>query len=193
MSTDFQDPSIETEPSNTFLEQSIKGSRKFSNYVVSSMLSIGGLGFLLASSSSYLGIDLLPLGKPSTLIFIPQGLLMGLYGVAASLLAVYLWTLVSVDFGSGSNVFDKSSGLLVVSRRAFFKKIAIEIPIKDIQSVKMDVKDGFNARRRICLRVKGRKDIPITGTGAPQPLLELEQEAAQLARFLEVTLEGLTG
>ena len=178
-------------PSGTFLEQSIKGSRKMSNYLVSSMLSIGGIGFLLASISSYIGKDLLPLGKPSTLIFIPQGVVMGLYGIAASLLAIYLWSLVSVDFGSGFNTFDKNSGFLFVTRRAYFKEITLEIALDDIQAVKIDIRDGFNARRRICLKVKGRKDIPITGTGTPQPLLELEQEAAQLARFLEVNLEGI--
>ncbi len=192
MAIDSQDRPIEANSSDTYLEQIIKGSRKFSNYVVSTMLTIGGIGFLLASISSYFGKDLLPLGKPSTLIFVPQGLVMGLYGIAASLLAIYLWSLVSVDFGSGVNTFDKKTGILFLSRRAYFKEILVEIPIKDIQSVKMDIKEGFNARRRICLKVKGRKDIPITGTGSPQPLLQLEQEAAQLARFLEVNLEGLT-
>ena len=192
MSTDSQDRPIEAKSSDTYLEQIIKGSRKLSNYVVSTMLTIGGVGFLLASISSYFGIDLLPLGRPSTLIFVPQGLVMGLYGIAASLLAIYLWSLVSVDIGSGVNTFDKNTGSLFISRRAYFKEIMVEIPMKDIQSVKMDIKEGFNARRRICLKVKGRKDIPITGTGSPQPLLELEQEAAQLARFLEVNLEGLT-
>ena len=190
MSVDFQESSIGARPSETLLEQSIKGSRKFSNYVVSSMLTIGGVGFLLASTSSYIGKDLLPLGRPSTLIFIPQGLLMGFYGITASLLAIYLWSLVSVDFGSGSNTFDKDRGLLFVSRRAYLKEIMIEIPLKDIQAVKLDIRDGFNARRRICLRIKGRKDIPITGTGSPQPLFDLEQDAAQLARFLEVNLEN---
>ena len=187
----FQAIRIMDTPSGTFLEQSIKGSRKMSNYLVSSMLSIGGIGFLLASISSYIGKDLLPLGKPSTLIFIPQGVVMGLYGIAASLLAIYLWSLVSVDFGSGFNTFDKNSGFLFVTRRAYFKEITLEIALDDIQAVKIDIRDGFNARRRICLKVKGRKDIPITGTGTPQPLLELEQEAAQLARFLEVNLEGI--
>jgi len=106
-------------------------------------------------------------------------------------LAIYLWSLISVDFGSGLNTFDKNKGFLFVSRRAYFKNIDLEIALNDIQSVKMDIRDGFNARRRICLKVRGRKDIPISGNGSPKPLLELEQEAAQLARFLDVNLEGL--
>ena len=73
------------------LEQSVLGSRRLSNYLVASAVSIGGIGFLLASLSSYLGRDLLPLGHPAALLFVPQGLVMGLYSVAAALLASYLW------------------------------------------------------------------------------------------------------
>ena len=59
------------------IEQKIGGSRKISNYIIGGMLTIGGIGFLLASISSYTGRDLLPLGNPSTLLFIPQGIIMG--------------------------------------------------------------------------------------------------------------------
>ena len=192
MSADSQDSPQMGNSSETYLEQSIKGSKKLSNYLVGSMLTIGGVGFLLASASSYLGKDLLPLGNPSTLIFVPQGLVMGLYGFAASLMAVYLWSLIKVDFGSGINAFDKEQGVLIVSRKGFFKEIKAEIPLKDILAVKIEIREGFNAKRRICLRIQGRRDLPITGAGAPQPLLELEQEGAELARFLGVNLEGLT-
>ena len=68
------------------IEQKIGGSRKISNYIIGGMLTIGGIGFLLASISSYTGRDLLPLGNPSTLLFIPQGIIMGAYGVIANLL-----------------------------------------------------------------------------------------------------------
>ena len=37
----------------------------------------------------------------------------------------------------------------------------------------------------------GRKDLPISRVGSPQPLLELEHEGAEIARFLGVNLEGL--
>ena len=51
------------------IEQQINGSRKISNYIIGGMLTIGGIGFLLASISSYTGKDLLPLGNPSNLLF----------------------------------------------------------------------------------------------------------------------------
>ena len=191
MSSESKLSQSEKELSGLVLEQKIKGSRKISNYLVASMLSIGGVGFLLASFSSYFGRDFLPLGNPSTLIFVPQGLVMGLYGIAAFLLAIYFWRLINIDYGSGVNRFDKNKGVLSLSRRGLFKNIEIEIPIDEIKAVKLDVRDGFNPLRRVSLRIKGRKDLPISRVGSPKPLLDLENEGAEIARFLEVNLEGI--
>jgi uncharacterized membrane protein YdbT with pleckstrin-like domain len=191
MSSESNLSQSEKELSGLVLEQKIKGSRKVSNYLVASMLSIGGVGFLLASFSSYFGRDFLPLGNPSTLIFVPQGLVMGLYGVAAFLLAIYFWRLINIDYGSGVNRFDKNKGVLSLSRRGLFKNIEIEIPIDEIKAVKLEVREGFNPLRRVSLRIKGRKDLPISRVGSPQPLLDLENEGAEIARFLEVNLEGI--
>jgi len=90
--------------SQELLEQSVLGSRRLSNVLVAGAVTIGGVGFLLASASSYTGLDLLPLGQPSSLIWVPQGLVMGLYGLAAALLATYLWTVIGIDVGAGTNM-----------------------------------------------------------------------------------------
>ena len=189
--SDGQESSNSGPLGQTSLELIVKGSRKGSNYLVGAMVSIGGIGFLLASLSSYLGKDLLPLGHPGSFIFVPQGLIMGLYGIAAFLLAIYQWALVAVNFGAGSNSFDKQSGKLSVSRRALFKEINVEIPLKDVKAVKLEVREGLNPRRRIALRIQGRRDLPLSGVGQPLPLAELEKEGAELARFLGVNLEGI--
>jgi len=191
MSTDFQSPPISDTSSDGVLEQTIAGARKISNYLVASMLSIGGTGFLLAAFSSYFAKDFLPLGKPSSLIFIPQGIVMGVYGIAAFFLAIYFWRLISIDYGSGFNRFDKRNGILCVSRKGLFQEINIEIPLEQIKAVKLEIREGFNPRRRVSLRLNGRKDLPISRVGTPQPLLELEREGAEIARFLGVNLEGL--
>ncbi len=191
MAIDLKNSTSAEQPSQSLFEQIVLGSRKMSNFVVGSMVTIGGTGFVLASLSSYRGQDLLPLGHPASLIFVPQGLLMGIYGIAAFLLAIYLWTLVVIDFGSGSNIFDKQRGTLSVSRRGVFKEIKIEIPLKEVKAVKLEVKEGINPKRRIALRIQGRRDLPLSGVGQPVPLAQLEQEGAKLARFLEVNLEGL--
>ncbi len=174
------------------IEQKINGSRKLSNYLIGGMLTIGGVGFILASISSYTGKDLLPLGNPSTLLFVPQGLIMGIYGVIANLLNLYLWYIVYINFGSGFNSFDKASKMVIIKRKGLFKEIDVKVNFDEIKSVKLDISEGFNPRRRIALVLKGRKKIlPLSSSGDLKPLLEVEEEGARLAKFLSVNLEGI--
>jgi len=173
------------------LEQPVLGSRRLSNLLVASAVSLGGVGFLLTSLSSRLGRDLLPIGHPAELIWPPQGLGMGLYGGASVLLAAYLWGVIALDVGSGSNRFDRGSGQARISRRAFRQRIDLDIPLREIQAVKVEVRDGLSPQRRLTLRVQGRRDLPLTRVGEPIPLAELERSGAELARFLGVPLEGL--
>jgi hypothetical protein len=116
---------------------------------------------------------------------------MGLYGVAALLLASYLWAVIGIDVGSGSNRFDRAAGQATISRRGFRQRIDVAIPLRDIQAVKVEVRDGLNPRRRLALKVQGRRDLPLTRVGEPMPLADLELSGAQLARFLGVPLEGV--
>lgn len=174
------------------LEQPVLGSRRLSNLLVAAAVSIGGLGFLLTSASSRLSRDLLPIGHPASLEWLPQGLVMGLYGLAALLLATYLWAVIAIDVGSGTNRFDRSSGQAYISRQGFRQRIEVEIPLRDIQAVKVEVRDGLSPRRRLALRVQGRRDLPLTRVGEPIPLADLELAGARLARFLGVPLEGLS-
>jgi hypothetical protein len=173
------------------LEQAVLGSRRPSNIVVAAAVSLGGLGFLLTSASSRLGLDLLPIGHPAELTWVPQGLVMGLYGIAATLLGTYLWTVIALDVGSGSNRFDRGSGKARISRRGFRQRIELDLALRDIQAVRLDVREGLNPRRRLSLRLQGRRDLPLTRVGEPLPLAELERDGARLARFLGVPLEGL--
>jgi uncharacterized membrane protein YdbT with pleckstrin-like domain len=185
-------PSGGTAPGSvSLLEQPVLGSRRLSNVLVAAVVTTGGLGFLLTSLSSRLGRDLLPIGHPAELAWVPQGLVMGLYGVAALLLATYLWAVIGIDVGSGSNRFDRAAGQAVITRRGFRQAIAVEIPLRDIQAVKVEVRDGLNPRRRLALRVQGRRDLPLTRVGEPMPLADLELAGAQLARFFGVPLEGV--
>ena len=57
--------------------------------------------------------------------------------------------------------------------------------------MKVEVRDGLSPRRRISLKVQGRRDMPLTRVGEPMPLADLELSGAQLARFLGVPLEGV--
>ena len=191
MSADLQGTPKAGDASLERLEQPVLGFRRLSNQLLAVIVTIGGLGFTLTCLSSYLGRDLLPVGSPSSLLFVPQGLVMGLYGIAGLLLASYLWAMININLGAGSNNFDKASGMVKICRRGYFKLISAEFPLKDVKAVKVEVRDGFNPLRRLSLRVQGRRDITLTRVGQPLPLAQLEQDGAELARFLDVNLEGL--
>lgn len=85
---------------SSILHQKVLGSRRFSNYWWATVVSIGATGFLLAALSSYFKVNLLPFADLSEIVFIPQGLAMGFYGVAGLLLALYLWTVTILDVGA---------------------------------------------------------------------------------------------
>jgi hypothetical protein len=176
------------------LHQTVLGSRRFSNYWWATIVTMGATGFLLAGLSSYLHINLLIVTDPTQLVFVPQGLVMGLYGSAGLLLALYLWLSILWDLGGGYNDFNKETGYIKIFRWGFpgkNRQIEIDSRIQDVQSVRIEIQEGINPRRALYLRVKGRRDIPLTRVGQPLSLAELETQGAELARFLEVPLEGL--
>jgi hypothetical protein len=176
------------------LRQEVIGSRRLSNYWWASVVSIGAIGFLLAGISSYLHVNLLPFSDPTMLVFIPQGVAMGFYGVAGTLLATYQWVTILLDVGAGYNEFDQNKGEVKIFRWGFLgKNRQIELCFKteDVQAVKVEMRDGLNPKRALYLRVKNRRNVPLTRVGEPLPLSELENQAAELARFLAVPLEGL--
>jgi hypothetical protein len=184
-----------TTPTKTqILHQPILGSRRFSNYWWATVVPLGGAGFFLAALSSYFHVRFLPFTDTTGLIFYPQGLAIGFYGVAALLLGAYLWLLIACDVGGGYNEFNKETGEVRIFRWGLpgkNRQVEFTSRLEDIQTVRVQIKDGLNPRRCLYLRLKGRPDIPLTRVGQPLPLSEIENQAAQLARFLEVPLEGL--
>jgi len=65
------------EKSNELVRREIiTGSRRFSNYLLTIVLTLGGIGFVLSGCSSYFKINLLPFADPTQLTFIPQGIIM---------------------------------------------------------------------------------------------------------------------
>jgi hypothetical protein len=186
-------PNGDRNPSST-LHQNVLGSRRLSNYCWAIIVTLGATGFLLAGISSYLKVNLLLVTDATQLIFVPQGLVMGLYGSAGLLLALYLWLVILWDVGGGYNDFNQETGSIKIFRWGFpgkNRRIELDSRIQDVQSVRIDIKEGLNPRRAIYLRVKGRRDIPLTRVGQPLSLAELETTGAELARFLGVPLEGL--
>jgi Ycf4 len=179
----------------TTLRREIMGARRPSNYFWAAVTAIGGVGFFLAGLSSFLQTNLLPFSDfPTQLVFFPQGIAMGFYGTAAILLCLYLSLIIVWNVGSGYNEFDKSAGEARIFRRGFpgkNRKIDLRYPLKDLLAVRAEIKEGLNPKRALYLKIKGKGDIPITRVGQPIALSELENQGAELARFLQVPLEGL--
>ncbi|MGB3612376.1 MAG: photosystem I assembly protein Ycf4 [Elainellaceae cyanobacterium] len=176
------------------LRKEILGSRRLSNYWWAAVIAIGGIGFFLSGLSSYLGVNLLPFSNPTQLVFIPQGIAMGFYGIAALLLSLYLWLVILWNVGGGYNEFNKNTGEVHIFRWGFpgkNRRIEVVHGLSDIQSIYVELREGINPKRALYLKVKGKRDIPLTRVGQPLGLSELEDQGAALARFLSVPLEGL--
>ncbi len=176
------------------LRYDILGSRRLSNLLWAVIVTIGGVGFLLAGLSSYLKTNLLMVSDTSQLQFIPQGVALTFYGVAGSLLATYLWLLLLWNVGGGYNEFNKQTGKVIIARQGYpgkNRQVEVEIPLEEVQSVRAEIREGLSPRRALYLRSKKRRDVPLTRVGEPIALSTLENQGAELARFLEVPLEGL--
>lgn len=176
------------------LRQDVLGSRRLSNYFWAIAVTMGGVGFLLSGLSSYFKINLLLVSDATNLQFIPQGVALTFYGVAGTLLAIYLWLLVFWDVGGGYNEFDKKTDEATIFRLGFpgkDRKVEVKIPLEEVQSVRVQIREGINPKRALYLKTKKRRDIPLTRVGEPIALSTLENQGAELARFLQVPLEGL--
>ncbi|AFY75110.1 Ycf4 [Synechococcus sp. PCC 7502] len=180
--------------SSPVLTYPVLGARRPSNYIYAVIVAIGAVGFSLAGLSSYFHINLLPTETPLNLNFIPQGLALSFYGVAGTLLDIYLWTAIVLDIGGGFNEFNLDTGKLRIFRLGFPGKnrtLDFSYALADVQAVKVEIRDGLNPKRSLYLRLKGRGDIPLTEVGQPISLSALEDRAAELAKFLSVPLEGI--
>jgi hypothetical protein len=174
--------------------QEMLGSRRLSNYFWAAVSTLGGVGFFLAGLSSYLKLNLLLVSDTTNLQFVPQGFALLFYGIAGSCLASYLWLTMLWNVGGGYNEFNRESGKITIFRWGFpgkNRRIELTCAIADVQAVRAEIKEGLSPKRALYLRVKQRRDIPLTRVGQPISLSALENQGAELARFLGVPLEGL--
>lgn len=173
----------------------IIGERRFSTYGWATVILIGSIGFLSTGISSYVGFNILPIGETSSNIsFFPQGLLLSFYGILGFLLSIYWWLLIFWNIGSGFNEFNKKEGFLRIFRWGYpgkNRRIDLSYPLKDVESIRVEFKEGFDPQRTIYITLKGKKEIALTGVGQPLTLKEIEKQASELANFLQVSLEGL--
>lgn len=179
---------------NEIRQDTIVGSRRFSNYFWSFFLFFGGIGFLLAGISSYFKINLLPFANPTELVFIPQGLVMMFYGTLSFGMSIYIITTVLLDIGSGYNEYNRVENLVKIVRKGFpgkNREILLTYPLSNIRAIGIKITEGLNPTRSIYLCLKDERKIPLTPVQEPTSISNLEEEAASLAKFLDLKLENL--
>ena len=172
----------------------IIGSRRFSNYFWAIFLCSGGIGFLLAGISSYFNINFLPIANPRELAFIPQGLVMSFYGTLSLALSIYIFVTLFWDIGSGYNEYNKVENLVKIVRKGFpgkNREILLTYPLLNIRAIGIKISEGLNPKRSIYLCLKDERQIPLTPVQQPNSISNLEEEAADLAKFLDLKLENL--
>lgn len=179
---------------NEIRRDEIIGSRRFSNYFWSVVLFFGGIGFLLAGLSSYLKINLLPFTNSTELVFIPQGLVMMFYGTLSFGISMYIITTVFLDIGGGYNEYNRIENLVKIVRKGFpgkNREILLTYPFSNIKYIGIKITEGLNPTRSIYLCLKDDRKIPLTPVQEPTSISNLEEEAASLAKFLNLKLENL--
>jgi hypothetical protein len=175
-------------------QDTIVGSRRFSNYFWSFFLFVGGLGFLLAGISSYLKINLLPFTNPTELVFLPQGLIMMFYGTLSLGISLYTIITILLDIGSGYNEYNKLESLVKIVRKGFpgkNREILLTYPLSNVRAIGIKITEGLNPTRSMYLCLKDERNIPLTPVQEPTAISNLEEEAADLAKFLDLRLENL--
>jgi hypothetical protein len=179
---------------NEIRQDRIVGSRRFSNYFWATSLLLGGIGFLLAGLSSYFKINFIPFANPIELVFIPQGLVMVFYGTLSFGISLYIFLTVFLDIGSGYNEYNKIENIVKIVRKGFpgkNREILLTYSLTNIRSIGIKITEGLNPTRSLYLCLKDERKIPLTPVQEPISISKLEQQAASLAKFLDLKLENL--
>nr|YP_009399902.1 photosystem I assembly protein [Tolypiocladia glomerulata]ARW69721.1 photosystem I assembly protein [Tolypiocladia glomerulata] len=171
----------------------IKGSRRFSNYWWASIVLAAGLCFFGVGISSYLNYKFNFQQVIEDLSFIPQGAVMTFYGMTAIWISLFIWYTIFFNVGSGYNEFNRDIGIVTIFRLGFPGKnriLKLQYKVKDIASVRISIEDGLSPKREIYLKMKDKRQIPLTKVGTPISIYRIEEQAKDIATFLNIKIEG---
>ena len=172
----------------------VPGARRWSNFAWGLILCIGGFGFLFTGLASYFHSTLPFFPEAENIQFFPQGLVMCFYGVLALLVGSYIWLIILWNLGEGFNEFNLETGQIRIFRWGFpgkNRQIDLYYPVQDVQSIRVEIQEGLNPKRIIYLCLRGNRQIPLTRAGQPLSLEEIESQAAELAKLLQVSIQGI--
>jgi hypothetical protein len=116
------------------------------------------------------------------------------YGTLSFGLSIYILTTLLWDIGSGYNEYNKVENLVKIVRKGFpgkNREILLTYPFNNIRSIGIKISEGLNPQRSIYLCLKDERKIPLTPVQQPNSISNLEDQAADLAKFLDLKLENL--
>lgn len=177
---------------NLVIKEPISGARNLKTFLTMILLFLGGASFFLAGLSSFLKINLLSLTDTTNILFIPQGIALLFYGTIALALSFFLIYYMYWDVGSGYNEFSQKEQMLRILRRGFpgkFEKIFLSYDFKNIRSIKIFLKQGFNPRSNILIVLKDKREIPLFPPQFYLKPTDIEKKAIELSRFLNLHIE----
>lgn len=121
------------------------------------------------------------------------------YGTAAFLLSCFIYSLISWDIGSGTNIYDLESSVVRLSRRGFpsfdtnlrfkQKNIYLVYPFSEIINIELNIVDGINPTRILYLNLKDGRRIPLTPSNQLTDLAVLEKRAIFITKLLKSDLK----
>lgn len=175
----------------------VVGARCSNNYFWTLFIFSLGLGFSLAGLSSFCNINLLPFSNPKELTFFPQGLLLLFYGslnLGASFYNIYT---IIIDFGSGYNEYNRIQEVVKIVRKGFpdenqNQNILLTYSlVNSVRAIGIKITGGLNPTRSLYLCLLDGREIPLTSTHQLPSISDLEEQAAELAEFLSLSINTL--
>ena len=176
---------------NKIRRYKIIGSRRPSNYVWTVIIFIGSSSFLANGLASFFQ-------KPwfahhtDLMQFWPQGLVMSFYGILGLVFSLYLSLSILWSVGGGFNEFNLIDQTVRIFRWGFpgkNRRINLYYKLTEIEGIRLDIQQGLNPKQIIYLQIAGNREIPLTRIGQPITYEQLEKQASDLAKFLNISLK----
>jgi hypothetical protein len=173
------------------------GASRFNNYLFRRILFIGGLRFFATGYSSWRQKSFFPFIDTTEIKFLPQGITICFYGILAIRLGLYLFLRRFWAVGRGFNEYDKEKQQIRLFRWGFpgkNRRLEFFYPFLELEALRLE-NQGYlkNASSSgLYLLLKNKRKILLTQLDAEdiRSSQEMELFAAELARFLQIPLEG---
>jgi hypothetical protein len=67
----------------------------------------------------------------------------------------------------------------------------LKLSFNEIDSIRVEIKEGINPSRSIFLKLNDKSQIPLTSSQMIMSISDLEKKATKLAEIFQVPVEGL--